>query len=151
MNSMPHRHALPFDLSLPKGSGRVNLRRLLVVTAVVGALFFAPLLGIWQKNKVEDSFARNNVLRERISLLSDEVVREEIAIRQLSTFERIEPLAAARLGLGVMDPANKVYLPISPLPASEPQRFERELDAVVAAAHGGLDWILPGNDARAGD
>lgn len=150
MSDTPFREVAPRDASLSSW-GRRAARRTVLASLLFVVLFLAPFLAIWEKNQVEATFRHNNALRERIAILEDAIVREEIAIRQLEGFERIEALASARLGLGVTDPASKVYVPIAPLPAPPPERIDRGIDAVVAAARAGVDWLLPGNDARAGD
>ncbi len=144
--------AIPrIDPVLASDFARKTGRRFTLVTLIAAVLLVAPLVGIWQKNRVEGTFQHNNRLRDEIALAQDAIAREEIAIRQLSRFERIEPLAASRLGLIATGPASKVYVPIAPPPAAEPERYERSIDFVVAAARDGFDWLLPGNDARAGD
>ena len=151
MNSAPLSSIPRIGLALASGSARRAGKRLVLGTLGAAVLLLAPLLGIWQKNRVEGTFQHNNRLRDEIALTRDAITREEITIRQLSRFERIEPIAASRLGLVATDPATKVYVPISPPPAAEPERYERGLDAVAAAAQQGIDWLLPGSDARAGD
>ena len=121
------------------------------VILILALVVLAPIAGIWQKNRVETTFHRIAGLRERIARLEDASAREEIAIRQLSAIDRIEPLAETRLGLAVGAPDAKVYLPIPAPPAADPSRAERGFDLVVAAVRDGIDWALPGNAARAGN
>ena len=121
------------------------------VIVLLALVVLAPIAGIWQKNRVETTFHRIADLRDRMARLEDAIAREEIAIRQLSSYERIEPLAQERLGLAVGSPDAKVYLPIPPPPPAEPTRARRGIDLVVAAVRDGIDWAIPGNAARAGN
>lgn len=114
-------------------------------------IVLAPILGIWQKNRVETTYHRIADLHERIARLEDAIAREEIAIRRLTAFERIEPLALGRAGLSVAEPGAKVYVPIVPPPPMGPTDAERGIDLIVATIQDGVDWALPGNAARAGN
>jgi hypothetical protein len=151
MNPAPLSSGLRFDLAQTSGSARRVGKRLFVPLVIAAAVLLAPLLGIWQKNRVEATFRHNNRLRAEIAIHKDAIAREEIAIRRLAAFERIEPLAASRLGLASADPASKVYVPIAPPAAAEPERHERGLEFLVATARDGVDWLLPGNAATAGE
>jgi hypothetical protein len=151
MNFGPPRQTSALDLSLRVRSARRAAPRLAVVFATFGIVFVAPLVGIWMKNRVEATFRHNNALRERIELLTDAIAREEIAIRQLSTFETIEPLARARVGLGMTDPSSRVFVPVAAPPAAPPEPLDEGVDRLVALARRGADWVLPARDVQAGD
>jgi hypothetical protein len=118
---------------------------------LLALVVLAPIAGIWQKNRVESTYHRISDLKDRIARLEDANARAEIEIRRLSTLERIEPLAQARVGLTVSEPGAKVYLPIPPPAPSPPSDAQRGVDLVVATLKSGVDWALPGNTARAGN
>jgi hypothetical protein len=100
--------------------------------------------GIWQKNRIDGILVGIDRLERNRTALAAEIAQEEIAITQLSSYDRIVPRAEKELGLVVLASEEHAYVPVPPLSRDPVEPQGGNLEQLAAAFRGVADFVLPG-------
>jgi hypothetical protein len=131
---------LPLPVAPFQGVGR----SLYLFVGAVALLVMTLVTGIWQKNRIDGILLGIDRLENNRSALAAEIAQEEIAIAQLSSYDRIVPRAEKELGLVVLASEEHAYVPVPPLPRDPIEPLGGNFEQLAAALRGAADFVLPG-------